>query len=84
MQSVKFEQIKENLDVFCQKTCQDHEPYIINRADNNHVVLLSLEDFNAWQETAYLLSNPANAQHLMRSIASAREGRLSQRELIQE
>jgi len=45
-----------------QKSCQDHEPYIIHRADNNHVVVLSLDDFNAWQETLYLLSNPTNAQ----------------------
>ena len=27
-------------------------------------VLLSFEEFNAWQETLYLLSNPANAEHL--------------------
>lgn len=32
---------------------KDHELYIIHRADNNHVVVLSLDDFNAWQETLY-------------------------------
>lgn len=54
MQSLFFEQAQQNFDAICQKTCQDHEPYIINRADNNHVVILSLADFNAWQETHYL------------------------------
>ncbi len=61
MQSLQFKQAQQNFDQLCQKTCEDHEPYIINRDDNNHVVILSLADFNAWQETHYLLSNPNNA-----------------------
>ena len=63
---------------------QDHEPYIINRADHNHVVVMSLEDFNAWQETQYLLSTPANSERLLRSLASARSGKLTQHDLIEE
>jgi antitoxin YefM len=79
-----FEDAKKQFDCLCEKTCQDHDPYIINRADHNHVVVMSLEDFNAWQETQYLLSNPANAERLLRSLASARSGKLTQRELIEE
>jgi antitoxin YefM len=33
--------------------------------------MLSMDEFNAWQETAYLLSNPANAARLRKSIAEA-------------
>lgn len=84
MQSLFFEQAQQNLDAICQKTCEDHEPCIINRADNNHVVLLSLADFNAWQETHYLLSTPANAQRLLHSLEQARNGQFSERELIEE
>ena len=84
MQSVLFEDARKQLDSLCEKTCQDHEPYIINRADHNHVVVMSLEDFNAWQETQYLLSTPANAERLLRSLTSARNGKLKQRELIEE
>jgi antitoxin YefM len=40
------------------------------------VVILSLADFNALQETHYLLSNPANAQRLLRSLDRARNARL--------
>jgi len=84
MQSVLFEEVTQQFDSLCEKTCQDHEPYIINRANHNHVVVMSLEDFNAWQETQYLLSTPANAERLLRSLASARSGKLTQRELITE
>jgi antitoxin YefM len=31
-------------------------------------VLMSLDEFNSWQETLYLLSNPANAEHLRRAL----------------
>ncbi len=45
-------------------------------------VLLSLDEFNSWQETLYLLSNPANAAHLRGSIAEAEAGQIVERELI--
>lgn len=84
MQSLQFKQAQQNFDQLCQKTCEDHEPYIVNREDNNHVVILSLADFNAWQETHYLLSNPNNAQRLLGSLEKARSGQLMQKELIEE
>ena len=79
-----FKEAQQNFDQLCQKACQDHEPCIVNREDNNHVVILSLADFNAWQETHYLLSNPANAQRLLNSLDKARNGQLIQKELIEE
>lgn len=84
MQSIFFTEAQQNLDHLCQKACQDHESYIVNREDNNHVVILSLADFNAWQETHYLLSNPANAKRLLRSLDKARNGQLMQKDLIEE
>ena len=39
------------------------------------VVLVPLDEYNSWKETLYLLSNPANAEHLRRSIAEAEAGR---------
>jgi len=43
---------------------------------------MSLDEFNSWQETLYLLSNPANAEHLMESIKQAKSGNKSVKELI--
>ena len=84
MQSVMFEEARQQLDSLCEKTCQDHEPYIINRPNHNHVVMMSLEDFNSWQETLYLLSTAANSERLLRSLASARSGKAMERDLIEE
>jgi antitoxin YefM len=38
-------------------------------------VLMSLEEYEALQETAYLLRNPANARRLLESYEAALNGR---------
>ena len=43
--------------------------------------ILSLDEFNSWQETLYLLSNPANAEHLRRSIQEDKAGKITERVL---
>ena len=44
---------------------EDHTPLIITRGGDKAVVMMSLEDWNAWQETLYLLRSPANAERLL-------------------
>jgi len=44
------------------------------------VVILSLEEYESMAETMHLLRSPANADRLMRSIASADAGHVSEHE----
>jgi antitoxin YefM len=71
---VTVNEAKKNLDLLIQKIFSDAEPTLIATDSGQQIVLLSLDEFNAWKETAYLLSNPANAEHLRKSIAEARAG----------
>ena len=57
------------------KVVSDAEPTIICNDNGKKAVMLSLDEFNSWQETLYLLSNPANAEHLRESIAQAKMGK---------
>ncbi len=50
------------------RVCDDHDPVIITRNRDQAVVMLSLEDYESLQETAYLLRSPANAKRLLDSI----------------
>ncbi|MFM2317974.1 MAG: hypothetical protein RLZZ215_595 [Pseudomonadota bacterium] len=62
--------------------CRNHEPTVITRQRGDHVVMLSLEDFNSMQETIYLLSSPKNAQRLYESIAQIKAGTAKTREIL--
>ena len=57
-----------------KKVCESHDPVIITRQKEDSVVMLSLEDFKALEETSYLLRVPANAKRLLESIAELEQG----------
>lgn len=65
------------------KVCDDHAPVIITRKAAKPVVMMSLEDYEALEETAYLLKSPKNARRLFESISQYEAGRASERKLIE-
>jgi len=73
----------KNLDGLIEKVIADVEPTILCNDQGQKAVLMSLDEFNTWQETLYLLSNPANAEHLQRSIQEAADGKRSERTLVE-
>lgn len=83
MDVITVDEAKRNLDALIAKVFSNAEPTIIITDTGQQIVLLSLDEFNAWQETAYLLSNPSNAAHLRQSIAEAQHGKIVERELIE-
>ena len=50
------------------RVCNGHEPVIITRSGQQSVVMLSLEDYQSLEETAYLLRSPANAHRLLNAV----------------
>jgi antitoxin YefM len=82
MNATTVKEAKKHLDRLIEQVNADAEPTIIYRDQGQKAVLLSLEEFNSWQETLYLLSNPVNAEHLRQSIAEAKAGKTLERELI--
>lgn len=69
MHVLTVKQAREELKQAMDDVCREHEPIIIVRKRGKPVVLLSLKDYNAFQETMYLLGSTANTQRLKRSIA---------------
>jgi antitoxin YefM len=68
METISYTSAREQLAATMEKVCADHAPVIITRNGSQAVVMLSLDDFESMEETAYLLSSPANAQRLHESI----------------
>ena len=68
MDTIRFSTVRANLAKTMEKVCDEHSPIIITRKGEPSVVLISLEDYEAMQETLYLMSSPANAVSLLDSI----------------
>ena len=57
---------------------------IINRHDADDAVVMSLDYFNAMQETLHLLKSPTNVEHLQKSIEQYKNNKTEQHELLGE
>lgn len=82
MNILTFSEARASLKTVMDDVCNDHTPTVITRVNGEHVVMLSLSDFNSYQETMYLLGNAKNANRLMESIAQLKSGKVQTRELI--
>ena len=83
MDAISYTAARANLARTMAKVCDDHAPVIITRKSESPVVMMSLEDFQAMEETTYLLRSPANAKQLLESIAELDAGNGIERELIE-
>lgn len=75
MTAITYTAARENLASTMDRVCVDHDPVIITRNRDQAVVMLSLDDYESLQETAYLLRSPANAKRLLASIESLNSGK---------
>jgi antitoxin YefM len=83
MQAISYTKLRTNLAKTLDKVEEDHSPILITRQNGTPAVLISLDDYNAFEETAYLMRSPANATNLLDSIAELEAGKGSQRELVE-
>ncbi|MDQ3131036.1 MAG: type II toxin-antitoxin system prevent-host-death family antitoxin [Acidobacteriota bacterium] len=84
MNTTTISSAKQNLENLIIQVENDAEPILIMLDEDRKAVLMSEREFNSWQETIYLLSNPANAEHLRKSLAEADSGLMSERELLEK
>jgi antitoxin YefM len=73
---------EENLERLIEQVLADAEPAILCTEKGEKVVLVSIDEFNSWKDTIYLLGNPANAAHLRKSIAEAHAGEVEEQALV--
>lgn len=83
MQSISYTAARSNLAKTMEKVCQDHAPVAITRKGEGAVVMISMEDYQSLEETAYLLRSPKNARRLMASIAELEQGKGVEKELLE-
>lgn len=83
MRAITYTAARNNLAHTMKKVCEDHAPVIVTRKNNESVILMSLEDYEALTETAYLMQSPKNAKRLIESIEELNSGGGSEKELTE-
>jgi antitoxin YefM len=81
MDTITYSTARANLASTMDRVCNEHEALIITRNGERSVVMLSLEDFQAMEETTYLLRSPENAKRLMSALSQLESGKGLEREL---
>ncbi|OXJ22517.1 prevent-host-death protein [Burkholderia sp. HI2714] len=82
MNILTFSEARAGFKQALDTVCRDHEPMVITRQRGEHVVMISLDDYNSMQETLHLLGTPANADRLRQSIAQFKAGKTVVKELL--
>jgi antitoxin YefM len=83
MDAISYTTARATLSRTMAKVCHDHAPVIITRESEAPVVMMSLEDSEAMEETTYLLRFPANARRLLESIIDLEAGKGAERKLVE-
>ena len=83
MEAISYTAARTNLAKTMERVCEDHSPIIITRSKAQSVVMMSLEDYEALQETAYLLRVPKNARRLLESITELEQGGGKEGEILE-
>lgn len=84
MKIITFTEARNKLKNVLDRVVDDADYTVITRRDSDDAVVMSLEYFNSLLETVHLLKSPANAAHLERSIAQYKQGKISEKELLDE
>jgi antitoxin YefM len=82
MDVLTYSDARANLKAVMDRVAEDRTPVVITRRKAEAVVMVSLADWNATEETLHLLSTPANAEQLRQSIRQLDAGGGQERDLV--
>lgn len=82
MDIISYSDARAQLKDVMDRAIHDKQEVVVTRKKGESVVVVSLETWNAVNETLHLLSTPNNASRLRASIAQLDLGKGKERELI--
>ncbi|WP_241578513.1 YoeB-YefM toxin-antitoxin system antitoxin YefM [Rosenbergiella nectarea] len=83
MRAISYSEARQNLSETMIQTVEERSPVLITRQNGESCVLMSLEEYNSLEETAYLLRSPKNAPRLIDSVDSLKNGNGVERDIIE-
>jgi antitoxin YefM len=83
MQVISLTEARNNLKDVFDSVYLDNDEVVIHRKGKENVVVISFDEYRSMKETNHLLSSPANKKRILSSLKHAREGKTTERELIE-
>lgn len=81
MDVMTYSETRANLKEVMERVVDDRTPVVVTRQKAEAVVMVSLSDWHAMEETLHLLSSPTNAARLRAAIQQLDAGRGTERDL---
>lgn len=83
MDVLNYTEFRNNLAEHLNKVSDDAEVIVVSRGKGKNVVIMSLEEYNAFKETVYLTSTKANRKRLDEAIEEMEKGKFKKHKLIE-
>ena len=83
MEVINYTILRNNLKEVLDRVSEDKETYIVNRGSSN-AVIISLDEYNSWKETMYLMESESNRKRLEEAIEREKKGEFIIKDLIEE
>jgi antitoxin YefM len=80
---VTLTELRANMASHFDKVEEDRTELVVTRQNHEPLVVMPLAELEGLRETLHLLSTPANAEHLRKSIGEADAGMLEEHELFE-
>ena len=84
MKTLNFSYTRQNLAGTLDDVVDNAMPVIVTRQNKEPVVIMSVKDYRALEETVYLMQSEANAKRLNRAIRQLEDGLGKTKALIEE
>ncbi|MEO5372811.1 MAG: type II toxin-antitoxin system prevent-host-death family antitoxin [Alphaproteobacteria bacterium] len=84
MDVLPYTHVRQNLARVMEGVCDERVPIIVSRQSARPVVMMSLDEYHAIEETLHLLRSPRNAARLLESVAEAEAGGAAPHGLVDE
>lgn len=81
MKTASFTEFRQNMKQHLESIEKDQDILILSGPKNKGYVVLTLDQFEAMEETAHLLSTPANAARLAQGLKEAEGGKVITKKL---
>jgi antitoxin YefM len=83
VETISYTAFRKELAHTLDKVNEDHIPIMVTRQNGEPAIVMSVQDFKSYEETAYLMASPKNTERLNEAIAQIEENKISEHELIE-